>query len=124
MLRMIFGFRISDQINMEKLRNEIGMFRINQLNCYHVLLEAFNIKHFGSSEKIQKKWVPENQRLYSNRRLHDVKVPKVDHVRDQGFSWYAAKLWNKLPENIKEIENPDSYKIKIKEHIWSTIPSY
>ena len=124
MLRMIFGFRISDQINMEKLRNEIGMFSINQLNCYHVLLEAFNIKHFGSSEKIQEKWVPENQRPYSNRRLHDLKVPKVDHVRSQGFSWYAAKMWNKLPENIKEIENPDSYKIKIKEHIWSTIPSY
>ena len=124
MLRMIFGFRISDQINMEKLRNEIGMFSINQLNCYHVLLEAFNIKHFGSSEKIQEKWVPENQRLYSNRRLHDVKVPKVDHVRCQGFSWYAAKLWNKLPEIIESIQKPSIFKTKKKDWIWETIPAF
>ena len=124
MLRMIFGFRLSDQVNMEKLRNEIGMFSVNQLNCYHVLIEAFNVKHFGSSEKIQEKWMPEGQRSYSNRRQHDVIVPKVGHVKCQGFSWHASKMWNKLPEFIKEIDNPDIFKVKIKEYIWSTIPSY
>ena len=43
MLRMIFGFRMQDMVNMEKLRAEIGMFSVNQMNCYHVLIEAFNV---------------------------------------------------------------------------------
>ena len=103
---------------------DIGMFSVNQLNCYHVLIEAFNVIHFGSSSKIREKWIPNEQRIYSNRRQHDVKVPKFDHVRCQGFSWFAAKMWNKLPENIKEIENPDLFKVKIKDHIWRSIPSY
>ena len=124
MLRMIFGFRVSDQVNMEKLRNKIGMFSVNQLNCYHVLIEAFNVKHFGSSEKIQGKWMQNNPGNYSNRRVHDVKVPSFGHVKCQGFSWYAAKMWNKLPENIKDITNYDTFKVKIKDQIWSTIPSY
>ena len=48
MLRMIFGFRLQDQVNMEELRDKIGMFSVNQLNCYHVLKEAFNIINLSS----------------------------------------------------------------------------
>ena len=40
--------------------------------------------------------------FYSNRGKLDVKVPKADHVRCQGFSYYAAKMWNKLPDNVKD----------------------
>ena len=35
MLRMIFGYRMEDKINMEKLREEIKMFSVNQMNIYH-----------------------------------------------------------------------------------------
>ena len=73
---------------------------------------------FGSSEKILEKWKPKEKRVYSNRRKLDVKVPKVDHVRCQGFSFYAAKMWNKLPDNIKEITDPIIFKARIKKHIW------
>ena len=100
------------------------MFSVNQLNCYHSLIEAFNIIRHGSSEKIHDKWLPRNQSLYSNRRQHDVKVPKVEHVRSQGFSYHAAKMWNQLPVNIKELQDSNVFKVKIKQHIWNTIPSY
>ena len=88
------------------------------------LMEAFNIIWYGSSEKILEKWKPKEQRVYSNRRELDVKVPKVNHVRCQGFSYYAAKMWNKLPDNIKEITDPNMFKARIKKHIWDTIPAY
>ena len=109
---------------MEELRSKIGMFSVNQMNVYHVLIEAFNVINYGSAENIQEMWMPKLQRQYSNRRQLDVKVPRVDHIRCRGFSWYAAKLWNRLPDSIKEIKNPDSFKTQIKQHIWETIPSY
>ena len=123
MLRMIFEYSPQDMINMEKLREDIGMFSVNQMNCYHVLLEAFNVIHLGSSPKLQEKWKPK-ERVYSNRRKMDVIVPRVDHTRCKGFSWFGAKMWNSLPEDIKIIENPETFKLKIKQHIWDNIPSY
>ena len=76
-----------------------------------------------TSNTIQEKWRP-TETSYSNRRKNNVKVPRVDHVRCQGFSWYGAKFWNSLPEEIKAINNPDAFKIKVNEFIWENIPSY
>ena len=84
MLRMIFEYRLQDQVNMEKLRRKINMFSVNQMNIYHVLIEAFNIINYGSADRIQEKWLPHNERLYSNRRKEDVKVPRVKHIKCEG----------------------------------------
>ena len=124
MLRMVFGYSLKNKVNMEKLREKIKMLSVNQMNIYHVLIETFNIINFGSADKIQGKWLQENETNYSNRRKDDVKVPRVKHVKCQGFSWHAAKLWNSLPEDIKVIKNPKTFKAKIKEFICETIPSY
>ena len=112
--------RLEDRVNMEQLRSNIQMFSINQMNCYHVLLEAFNVIRNGSSERIREKWLPNKSNIYSN----NVIVPQVNHVKCQGFSWYAAKMWNELPEEIKAIVGPSLFKDKIKEYIWEKIPSY
>ena len=124
MLRMVFGYKLQDKVNMEKLREHIQMLSVNQMNIYNVLVEAFNVINFGSSEKIQEKWLNSNVRVYSNRRQNNIQIPRVKHVKCQGFSWHAAKLWNKLPENIKSIQKPSIFKDKIKDWIWETIPAY
>ena len=121
---MIFGYRNSDMINMENLRKKIGMFSVNQMNIYHILLEAFNIINYGSADRIQKKWVNQNERNYSNRRSQDVRVPWVEHVKCRGFSWHGAKIWNQLPESLKSVKNDNTFKTQIKKYIWETIPSY
>ena len=56
--------------------------------------------------------------------FNDVKVPKIDHVKCQGLSWFGAKLWNSLPEEIKAIQKPNVFKDKVKEYISNHIPSY
>ena len=92
MLRTIFNYRLLDKVNMEKLRNSIKMFSVNQMNIYHVLLEAFNVINNGSAEKIQEKWMPGIEKHYSNRREFDVKVHNVKFspiCRKNGRS----KLW-------------------------------
>ena len=124
MLRMIFGYRQRDMVNMEKLRKSIGMFSINQMNIYHVLLEAFNIINHGSAEKIQEKWLTPNDSHYSNRRKQNVRIPKVNHTSCQGFSWNGAKLWNQLPESLKDVKNGEAFKVQMKKYIWETIPAY
>ena len=124
MLRMIFEYKLQGKVNMEKLREKIQMFSVNQMSIYHTLIEAFNVIHYGSADSIQEKWLSYNERVYSNRRSQDVKIPRVNHISCQGFSWYGAKAWNSLPESVKSIENPDTFKFKIKDLIWETFPSY
>ena len=102
------------------------MFSVNQLTCYHVLLEAFNVINYKSSEVIYKKWFPIEERQYPIRsqRSKNVKVHVPDHVTCQGFVWYGAKLWNQLPNETKEVKDPDNFKVAIKRYIWENIPSY
>ena len=113
MLRMIFEYKLQDQVNMEKLREKIQMISVNQMSIYHTLIEAFNVIHYGSADRIQAKWITNKERVYSNRRSHDVKIPRVEHITCQGFSLHGAKAWNSLPECIKSIKNPDIFKQKI-----------
>ena len=100
------------------------MFSVNQMNNYHVLLEAFNVINYNSADKIREKWMSRNDNHYSNRRSYIVTVPKVDHITCQGFSWYGARAWNQLPERIKMIKDDEAFKNQIKKYIWETIPSY
>ena len=126
MLRVIFGYKLGDKTNMTRLRNNINMFSVNQMACYHVLMEAFNVINHSSSEVIHNKWLPDDNRQHLRRRerRNEVKVHVPNHVKCQGFTWYGAKMWNQLPVEIQELKNPDSYKDEIKKYIWDNIPSY
>ena len=68
--------------------------------------------------------MPNNEKSYSNRREHNVKVPRVDHVKCEGFTLYGAKMWNQLPEEIKLIKEPKLFQSRVKEYLWNNIPSY
>ena len=58
MLRVIHGKKRSDHLNMTKLRRDLKVFSVNQLTCYHVLVENFNIVKFKSVEHLHNKMVP------------------------------------------------------------------
>ena len=126
MLRMIFGHKMEDRINMTKLRTDISMFSVNQMCCYQTLIEAFSIINFSSSGIILKKWMGQEERNYPVRRerMGEVKVQVPVHEKCKGFTWYGAKMWNWIPVEIREIKNPDNFKVAIKQHIWDNIPSY
>ena len=102
------------------------MFSVNQMVCYHVLLEAYNVINNGSSDVIQSKWMQKDSRHHLRRRdrKEDVKVYVPEHVKCRGFTWYGAKMWNQLPVEIQQLKKVDSFKAAIKEYIWDNIPSY
>ena len=49
MLRELFGHKRADKVNMQKLREKQELHSVNQLACYHILLETFNIMNLNSS---------------------------------------------------------------------------
>ena len=95
MLRLLARKTISDKISCESLAKQFGFMSINQLTCYHYLVECYNVINFGSSEKLKKKLLPKNPNSKS------LTIPLVKKNSCRGFSFHASRLWNKLPVKIR-----------------------
>ena len=102
------------------------MMSVNQMNIYHILLEAYNIVWNSSSEQIQSKWANKNDCKYILRseNKNDQRIPKKPAKKCIGFFYHGAKMFNLLPCDIKEMKNPKTFKTLIKEWIWRNVPSY
>ena len=79
------------------------MMSVNQLSVYHTLIETYNIVYKASSEKIRRKIVNNCQEGYNLRSNtnNDLFVLSKTRANCQGFSCFAAKLFNKLPIEIR-----------------------
>ena len=126
MLRVIFGFSKTQHINMQKLREKIKLMSVNQMCTYHTLLEAHNITVNSSSEQIKQKWSHQHEVNYffRSKARNDQIVPEKPSSKCTGFSYYGAKLYNKLPGDIRKTTNSDQFKALVKEWIWKNIPSF
>ena len=102
------------------------MMSVNQMNVYHTLLEAHNIIWNSSSEQIKMKWEKKQETKHYLRSgtKNDQRIPEKPTANCTGFSYHGAKLFNRLPCNIKETKNSNSFKSLTKEWIWKIIPSY
>ena len=124
MLRVLEGHTRKKHINMEALRKRIKMFSVNQMSVYHVGMEMFNIINHSSSEFLQRKMKIEKSG-YSLRRQEDgqVRVPEKFKKSCTGFSQNGPKLWNYLPSDIRTTDKKSVFKAKLKNWIWTSIPS-
>ena len=124
MIRELFGHRRKDRINVQKLRDELKMLSVNQLACYHVLLETFNILKKNSSPQIEAKIRPKENINYQMRSFKkgDLKIIDKPKKTCLGFTYVSAKLWNMLPEDIRKSDKPGQFKAKIKSWITAVIP--
>ena len=114
---------MKDKIRVEDLARKFGLMSINQMASYHTLMETYKIVHFNSSDKLREKLVPKSENSKS------LNVPLVKRVSCRGFSFYAARIWNELPADIRSQEKPHQsvtvdekrvgqFKAKIKKWIW------
>ena len=126
MLRVIFGFSKTQHINMQKLREKIELMSVNQMCVYHTILEAHNINVNSSSEQIKLKWSHQHEVKYFFRSeaRNDQKVPEKPTSKCTGFSYYGAKLYNKIPCDIRKTPNSVQFKALVKEWTWKNIPSF
>ena len=125
MLRELFGYRRADKINMENLRKKQEMLSVNQLACYHILIETFNILNNNSSPQIEEKIRPRENARYNMRSNGKGELYIIDKPLKSctGFTYMAGKLWNLLPEEIRRTAETDPFKLKIKAWIKESIPS-
>ena len=102
------------------------MMSVNQMSVYHTLMEAYNIMKHSSSEQIHMKWTNIGDKKHSLRNItnNDLKVPEKPKLKCMGFTYNGAKLFNMLPLQIRETQNPDSFKTMSKDWIWKKNPSY
>ena len=124
MIRVLNGKTRSDHTNMEKLREELKIMSVNQMSCYHVAIEMYNIINNASSDSLQRKMTIE-PKGYNLRSLEDgkVKVPEKGKKGCTGFSYFGPKLWNYLPAHIRKTTIREIFKDKLKDWIWESIPS-
>ena len=126
MIRELFGYKRKDRVNMDSLRAAQKMLSVNQIACYHILLETFNILVKNSSPQIKEKIKHRENTRYDMRSnekgdLNVIEKPKKSCV---GFTYLSSKLWNMLPEEYRKITSPELFKSKIKTWIIeSEIPS-
>ena len=126
MLRVVMGLKLEDHTNMEKLREKIKMMSVNQLCIYHTIMEAYNVVIKSSSEQVKAKWEHQNGESYSLRRKDNVNLRVPDRVRVNctGFTYHGAKLFNFLPNEIRNCTNQDTFKSRVKKWLWDHVPSY
>ena len=124
MLRTIFNLDIRNCVNMKKIREKVNMMSVNQMNVYHTLIEAFNVIRNSSSEQIKTKWERKNEIDYflRSKTTNDTQIPEKPKKKCTGFSYIGAKLFNKLPREIKEISNPKTFKVQTRAWVWKNIP--
>ena len=72
------------------------------------------------------KWTNIGVKKHSLRNItnNDLKVPEKPRLKCMGFTYNGAKLFNMLPLQMRETQNPDTFKNMSKDWIWKNIPSY
>ena len=101
------------------------MMSVNQMCNCHTILEANSVIRNSSSEQIKMKWSNrvENTYLLRSETNNYLKIPEKPMSKCKGFSYYGAKLYNKLPCDMKETTNVNSFKAQVKAWIWKNIPA-
>ena len=71
---------------MTKAKKSIKIFSVNQMCCYQVLIEAFNIIKNVASDTLYKEWMHQDIRRYVEVACHYTSLghallPKVVHFR-------------------------------------------
>ena len=90
------------------------------------MLEAYNVVKNSSSEEIKMKWATKNVSNYYLRseKKSEQKVPIKPLKSCEGFTYHAPKLFNLLPQSLRDTKSQNNFKTLAKAWIRSNIPSY
>ena len=64
MIRVIFGLKCGNHINMQDLKRKIDMMQVNQMAVYHTIIECNNVLRHSASDQIKLKWTDVNKKIY------------------------------------------------------------
>jgi hypothetical protein len=122
-MRITLGYKMKDHIRREKIWEESGMMTINHMVCYHLIMETNNVIKFSASEELRERLIRHNdsQHVTRTKTRGDLMVPEnVEKLN--GFTYYGAKLWNRLPMNLRETLSVGAFKNGAKKWLKKNIP--
>ena len=124
MIRIIKGYRRSDHVNMKDTRQSMNMMSINQLSCYHILLEVQKIMFRNSSEQLKNKLVQVQESGYALRSQSrgDLVIAQKPSRGCAGFTYFGPKLYNRLPKEMRDTRESGPFKRKMKKWVKDNIP--
>ena len=120
MLRILQFKWIRTPIN--NLYREFSVLKLKDLQNYNIccIVQKFIHKPTLLPEAINDLF-RKNEQIhdYNTRHKKDLHPPKINtkSYGEKTFSFQGTALWNKLPENIKEITSVNTFKSKLKKYI-------
>ena len=84
------------------------------------------MKNTSASEQIKSKWPGKTEMDYFLRSVsnNDLKIPEKPKLKCTNLTYHGSKLYNMLPKNLRENQDPKSFKMLTKKWVWEQIPSY
>lgn len=122
MVRVVLGKRQADRINMAVARESLKIMSVNQLACYHTLIETWKIMNYDTLPELKQiLTTTSNPNNMKTRSKKDglVNIAPYTLERNRGFAQKCAKLWNSLPLQIRQNNKISSFKTEIKKYVRS-----
>ena len=105
MMRAITMTKHGERKSIKFLREKTKTTSVNHLTCYHILMEAFNIIAFNSSEHIKellmKKTGSRSGTRSEGKNLATIPINRGS--KNNGFLFYAATLWCTIPQGLRDL---------------------
>ena len=120
-LRIVYN---DHQCTFEELLERDNSFTIHERNIQKLAIEMFKVNNGLSVQLVRENFhFVEN---HYNFRHQSGKKLKVNHVETetygkQSISYFGPKIWNSIPQEIKNVTNLATFKTKIKH--WKPICS-
>ena len=92
---------------------------VEKIITYDRAIMVHKILRKRCPESLKGKFMRRNQILkYETRRMHDLQIPKPRlELSKRSFSYVGAKVWNDIPNAIRNVESTHLFKHKMKTHI-------
>ena len=109
-LRIVYKIRHPLDMSREDLLQMAGMKRLKIRRKCHLLNQMYHWKSKGV-------WLKQQNRVTRNQTLQQffVTKPQTEEAKKSPF-YRGAKLWLKIPPNIRQLENMTEFKTAIKRH--------
>ena len=121
--RFIFDVKKKSMVDYDDLRRKLNMLDMNQRRALHSLCLLFKILNnlgpvylrdlFTLHEEVSLR-----ETRTSNRNIYLPTTP-VSSIHNKSFRYYAARIWNELPNYIKVSKTLGTFKNKVKKLLLS-----
>ncbi len=99
--------------------NELKLLNVNDRMKQLSLNLMFNIYHDKGAVYLKEFFKKTSHNHITRSSFASFQIPQVNSITKTSFNYNATQEWNSLPEELKLIQNKDSFKKHLKQHLLS-----